>query len=76
MDDILTKALAELDDITRQAVVMRDVLNSEYPDIALSLGLDETQARNLVTQARGRLADLTNTQQPQEAGDIISSTDS
>jgi DNA-directed RNA polymerase specialized sigma24 family protein len=76
MDDILTKALAELDDITRQAVVMRDVLNSEYPDIALNLGLDETQARNLVTQARGRLADLTNTQQPQEAGDIISSTDS
>jgi DNA-directed RNA polymerase specialized sigma24 family protein len=76
MDDILTKALAELDDITRQAVVMRDVLNSEYPDIALNLGLDETQARNLVTQARGRLADLTNAQQPQEAGDIISSTDS
>lgn len=55
--EVIVKVLRELDPNERRAVVLRDSLETEYPEIAEILGMDEAQVRHLVTRARGLIAD-------------------
>lgn len=55
--DALLIAMKSLPNDQRRAVVMRDVLDLDYPDIAEMLGFDENGIRQLVRDARAFMAD-------------------
>jgi len=55
--DALLVAMKSLPDDQRRAVIMRDVLDLDYPDIAEMLGSDENGIRQLVRDARAFMAD-------------------
>ena len=54
----LTLAIKSLPDEQRQAFIMRDAMNLEYADIAEAIGTSDEDARMLVAQARGLVADF------------------
>jgi DNA-directed RNA polymerase specialized sigma24 family protein len=55
--DALLIAMKSLPDNQRRAVVMRDVLDLDYPEIAEMLSSDEDGVRQLVRDARVFIAD-------------------
>ncbi len=55
--DALLIAMKSLPDNQRRAVVMRDVLDIDYPEIAEMLSSDEDGVRQLVRDARVFIAD-------------------
>jgi RNA polymerase sigma-70 factor (ECF subfamily) len=50
--------LVELPEEFREAVVMRDILDLEYDEIASTLGVPVGTVRSRIARGRGRLADL------------------
>lgn len=60
--DALLVAMKSLPNDQRQALVMRDVMNLDYPEIAEVLEIDADSVRSLVTQARVVVADAVPTE--------------
>ena len=60
--DALLVAMKSLPNDQRQALVMRDVMNLDYPEIAEVLEIDGDSVRSLVTQARVVVADAVPTE--------------
>ena len=54
----LARHLAERPDDYREAVLLRDILDLEYEEIALLLGIPIGTVRSRIARGRGRLADL------------------
>jgi len=60
--DALLVAMKSLPDDQRQALVMRDVMNLDYPEISEVMDIPEDSVHSLVTQARSFVANVVPTE--------------
>ena len=60
--DSLLLAMKSLPDDQRQALVMRDVMNLDYPDISEIMDIPEESVHSLVDQARSFVANAVPTE--------------
>jgi len=60
--DALLVAMKSLPDDQRQALVMKDVMDLDYPEISDLLEVSEDTARNIIAQARSYLANVVPTE--------------
>lgn len=60
--DALLVAMKSLPDDQRQALVMRDVMNLDYPEISEVMDIPEDSVQSLVAQARSFVANVVPTE--------------